>query len=292
MKNHHGYQEQIPAHLAGRLEGSELLALERHLGDCDECTSLEELGKDLVKGLREAGSELPSAHPAAKNLRLHARGAAGSEESAIVAHIASCLPCEVEVDAWGRLDKGESVITLKGRQGSSQQVQNRTWGWVGALAAGVLIGFAVALAFLPSFPLGPDESSTGSPWSGSVALLTLDNPSRGSQVIPTATLDPAQPYLPLAAAITLPAETKNDERFRFAIMRDEDELWTLGLGAEHIRAQQRATGVLTFLVPVERLAFGRLSFRALTVGPAGEEMFLEIPFELQRQSPAATNAPQ
>ncbi len=283
MQGHERYQEQIPAHLAGRLEGNERSALESHLGDCAECTSLEEIGKDLVRGLREVDSELSSSHPAATDLRLHARGAAGDEEAAIVAHLTSCLACEVEVDAWSRIDKGESTIALQGREGSSQKTRNRTWGWVGAVAAGFLIGLAVALAFLPS---------PGSTWSGSVTLLTLDDPSRGSQGIPTATLDVAQPYVPLAVVLTLPAGTTQEERFRLTILRQEDELWTLDLRAEDILAQQQATGIVTLLIPAERLGLGRFSFRALAVGPAGEEMFLEIPFELQHQSPAATNAPQ
>ena len=89
----------------------------------------------------------------------------------------------------------------------------------------------------------------------------------------------------------LPQATQAGDRFGFAIaaLDASTPFWSVELSAEEVRGQLDATGVVTFLVPTDGMDAGRYDF---SMQEAGGASLVQIPFEVQRQSPVATNPPQ
>ena len=128
-------------------------------------------------------------------------------------------------------------------------------------------------------------------WTGSAALLTLEAPFRGTATVAQIDVQPDQPYLPLVVSPEIPEAAQAVDTFHFAIT-DVDvgtTVWSLELTAENARGQLDTTGVVTFLVPTEGMTAG---LHAFSMEDAAGESLSRIPFEVQRQSPVATNPPQ
>jgi hypothetical protein len=95
----------------------------------------------------------------------------------------------------------------------------------------------------------------------------------------------------------LPDEGSAQERWRFEIEREGGPaVWSATLTAAQVRRHLEASEVVTFPVPADALPPGSYWLRVRRAFPESAAALLEIPFAIsslaQRQSPAATNAPQ
>jgi hypothetical protein len=210
-----------------------------------------------------------------------------ADRGALVRHVASCASCELEVAAWRRWTK---MNPTNSHEDEMRVAQDRKSYWRPALAAGILLGLALTLGAQQLLRSPAEPLEAPAPWTGSAALLTLEQPLRGAGPVAQVALEANQPYLPLAVSPTLPEDAAAMDRFRFSIASPTaGTVWSVELTAERVRAQQETTGVVTFLVPTVDLPHGRSGF---AMHDAAGASLLEIPFEIQRQSPAATNPPQ
>jgi hypothetical protein len=285
MTRHEQLQEQIPAFVADRLDGTESGQVQEHLSDCEDCTDLVRVGNELVQGLRDGKEEIFTAHPDARMLRRYSLGEEVDGRGELVRHVASCASCELEVSAWRRWGKVKPTST---QEEEFRAAQGRSINWKSALAAGILLGMGLMFGLRD---IGPQPAQAPTPWTGSAALLTLEAAYRSAAPVAQIFIEPHQPYLPLVVSPELPPMTPAGEHFRFAIATAgaADPLWSLELSAEAVQTQQEATGVVTFLVPATGMDAGHYTF---SMHKAGDEPILQIPFEVQRQSPVATNPPQ
>lgn len=281
MINHEQLQQQIPAFLAARLDPEESGQVENHLNDCEDCADLVQVGTDLVRGMRDGKEEVFTPHPDVRILRRYSLGEELEGRADLVRHVASCASCELEVAAWRRWGKVKATST---QEEEFRRAQGWRFTWKPALAAGILLGIGLTFGLRG---LAPQPA----PWTGSAALLTLEAAYRGAAAVPQILVEPGQPYLPLVVAPELPQAAQAGDRFRFTIaaMNAATPFWSLELTAEEVRGQLDATGVVTFLVPTGGMDAGRYDF---SMQDAGGAPLVQIPFEVQRQSPVATNPPQ
>lgn len=281
MINHEQLQQQIPAFLAARLDPEESGQVENHLNDCEDCADLVQVGTDLVRGMRDGKEEVFTPHPDVRMLRRYSLGEELEGRADLVRHVASCASCELEVAAWRRWGKVKATST---QEEEFRRAQGRRFTWKPALAAGILLGIGLTFGLRG---LAPQSA----PWTGSAALLTLEAAYRGAAAVPQILVEPGQPYLPLVVSPELPQTAQAGDRFRFIIaaMNAATPFWSLELTAEEVRGQLDATGVVTFLVPTGGMDAGRYDF---SMQDAGGAPLVQIPFEVQRQSPVATNPPQ
>ncbi len=285
MTNHEQLQQQIPAFLAARLDRSESSQVENHLNDCEDCADLVQVGTDLVRGMRDGKEEVFTPHPDVRMLRRYSLGEELEGRADLVRHAASCASCELEVAAWRRWGKVKATST---QEEEFRRAQGRRFTWKPALAAGILLGMGLTFGLRG---LAPQSVEAPAPWTGSAALLTLEAAYRGAAPVAQIVVESDQPYLPLVVSPELPQAAQAGDRFRFAIaaMDAGAPFWSLELSAEEVRVQLEATGVVTFLVPTGGMDAGRYDF---SMQDAAGAPLVQIPFEVQRQSPVATNPPQ
>lgn len=285
MVNHEDLQEQIPAFLAARLDANESGQIESHLDECHDCSELVQVGREFVHGLREGEEETFTPHPDVRMLRRYSLGEELDGRADLVRHVASCVSCELEIAAWRRWGKVKPTST---QEEEFRQAQGWRFTWKLALAAGILLGIGLTFG-LRDLALQPMEAPA--PWTGSAALLTLEATYRGVAPVAQIVVEPGQPYLPLVVSPELPHAAEAGEYFRFAIatLDDATPVWSFRMTAAEVRGQLDATGVVTFLVPTDPLDAGRYRF---SLQDSGGTRLLQIPFEVQRQSPVATNPPQ
>ncbi len=282
MIDHEQLQEQIPAFLAARLDPEESGQVESHLAGCEDCADLVRVGTELVRGMRDGKEEVFTPHPDVRMLRRYSLGEELEGRANLVRHMASCASCELEVAAWRRWGKVKATST---QEEEFRRARRRRFTWKPALAAGILLGMGLTLGLRGLTP-GSVEAPVA--WTGSAALLTLEAAYRGTTSVAQVVVEPRQPYLPL---VILPELPQAGDRFRFAIAAIDAgaPFWSLELSAEDLRGQLDATGVVTFLVPTGGMDTGRYDF---SMQDAGGAPLVQIPFEVQRQSPVATNPPQ
>ncbi len=281
MINHEQLQQQIPAFLAARLDPEESGQVENHLNDCEDCADRVQVGTELVRGMRDGKEEVFTPHPDVRMLRRYSLGEELEGRANLVRHVASCASCELEVAAWRRWGKVKATST---QEEEFRRAKGRRFTWKPALAAGILLGIGLTFGLRG---LAPQSA----PWTGSAALLTLEAAYRGAAAVPQILVEPGQPYLPLVVSPELPQTAQAGDRFRFAIATVDAvaPVWSVELSAEEVRGQLDATGVVTFLVPTGGMDAGRYDF---SMQDAGGAPLVQIPFEVQRQSPVATNPPQ
>ena len=285
MINHEQLQEQIPAFLAARLDPEASGQVENHLNGCEDCADLVRVGTELVRGMRDGKEEVFTPHPDVRMLRRYSLGEELDGRADLVRHVASCASCELEVAAWRRWGKVKATST---QEEEFRRAQRRRFTWKPALAAGILLGMGLTFGLRG---LAPQSVEAPAAWTGSTALLTLEAPYRGATPVAQIVVQPSQPYLPLVVLPELPQAAQAGDRFRFAIAAKDagTPFWSLELSAEEVRGQLEATGVVTFLVPAGGMDAGRYDF---SMQDAGGAPLVQIPFEVQRQSPVATNPPQ
>jgi hypothetical protein len=288
MVDHEQIQEQIPAFLGSRLDAQESGRVEEHLTDCEDCADLVRVGSELVHGMKDGKEEVFAPHPDVRMLRRYSLGEEIDGRTDLVRHMASCASCELEVSGWRRWGK---VMPTSTQEEEFREAQGRRINWKPALAAGILLGIGLTLG-LRGLSSQPEEiPALTAPWTGSAALLTLEAPLRGAAPAAQIFVQTQQPYLPLVVSPEIPESALSGNLFHFAIadVNAGTTVWSLELTAEDLRTQIRTSGVVTFLVPTGSMAAGLHDFSMQDDGGAS---LLQIPFEVQRQSPVATNPPQ
>src|SRR5262245_13065959 len=88
---------------------------------------------EFGRTLKEGGEPLFEAHPAPSSLRDVARGSPGVPQTA--RHVETCVSCALEVEAWKRMESVRPSVPLTAASPSRK--------WAFALAAGVVLGFAL-----------------------------------------------------------------------------------------------------------------------------------------------------
>ncbi|MDX1387708.1 MAG: zf-HC2 domain-containing protein [Acidobacteriota bacterium] len=259
MSDHGQLQQEIPAYIAGRLEGDARRRVEDHLGSCPECSDLVREWKTIVAGLKEGGEQLFEPHPDSLVLMRFVKGDEGDADGRIARHVETCATCELEVDVW----RDQRMNLARFRPSSTRSTLYRVAS--AAVAAGLVLGLG----------LGVLLRDTGTAdWSGPVDLLTLDGSARGEDAIPVVSPDPSQPYVPLVLLPSVPTDAGADEGFRFVIVDvDGAEVWRDALTATGIRDRLEGSGVVTFLVPSTMLPPGTYTLIFESAEDGAERLF-------------------
>jgi hypothetical protein len=301
--------EAIPAYLTGRLEADARRAVDVHAAGCESCAEVLDECRDLLNVMRTGGEALFEPHPGEQSLRAHALGIAAEDDQAIARHVTVCPWCQIEMVAWKRRE--EAIAT--GRDApTGNRVAGVAWGAgsVWRFAAVLIVGVAVGAA-LDRMLLAPpppvvqeldDRDRPAAPDAdpgGPVPLLILRGTVRGTESIPVVQVDPESRTILIAVPPPLPPNAPGTGLYRFEIAGPETEtVWSTELSADGIRRLRGTGEVLVLAVPTAALGDGRREIRMLGPMSAGAEppLLMRIRFEvgrpLQRQSPAATNAPQ
>jgi len=257
------FQDDLPAYIAGRLEGDDLRRLEEHLRVCDDCGDLATTWRGIVKSLREGGEALFESHPGEMELREFSLGAAAPTHHGIQRHLESCASCTLEVEAWRRRGTPATmreVAPAKGRRGF--------WTPVLAAAGGMILGAGLVLLS------GPGRPNAQSPALGEeVGLLILPaSPLRGSGPPRPYTLRSGQQRIEVGFRPTLPSGIDGAGRYRFEIRRDSGAtIWSVEKSVADLRRIMAMDEIVGFSFPTSSIGPGRYEFRTIPPGATGEK---------------------
>jgi hypothetical protein len=266
VSEHRQIQEEIPAYIAGRLDADAARHVEQHLESCSDCSEIVRDWQTIVTGLKEGGEQLFEPHPDSLSLMRFVRGEEPDPERTIARHVETCTTCQLETEVWR--DQEATVTPFRPR--ATRSVVYRVASF--AVAAGLVLGLGLGLL------LRDDGSSD---WTGAVNLLTLDGSARGGDDIPVFSPEPAQPYVPLVLLPTLPADAAEGDRFRFSITDETGGgLWSREMTAAEIRGFIDTSGIVTFLVPSDKLPAGIYNL-AFARADAGAEILFETHFRVE-----------
>jgi hypothetical protein len=270
--------EEIPAYLAGRLEGERLRGLESHLSECGECNDLVSDLREIVDGFRQGGSALLEACPDSLTLMKVATGAQEDPEGTVERHTETCEPCSLEFVIWKNRERG--AVRTPRRTVSRSSIYR----WAGmAAAAGLVLGLGLPAVYrqLVPGPTGP-EPAIHRPWSGAVNLITLDGTIRGGGAIQSFTLSPDQPVVPLVLLPALPEGEEAPEAYRFAIIGGDGlQRWAMEMAGSEIEGILDLSAVLTLMIPAEVLPAGDYTLRMDPAGEAGGAPLMEEEFRIE-----------
>jgi hypothetical protein len=279
--DHENVRGEIPAYIAGRLEGADLRRLEAHLGECSDCADLVEDGREIAAAVRRGASEGQAWHPDEIELKDYAlRGKARPE---IGVHLQSCDACQIVAAAWRAWSTGPLRIA------PPAPMHRRLAAAVATLAAGLAIG--LWYGHRPAQPLGPaqgpappmrEQPAPPLAQGGAVDLLPLVNPMRSRTTPLSIEIDRTQPFILIGAPVDLPLGATPADRFTFEI-RDAGgkPLWSTDLTADRIRRSQRTADVVILAIPDETLPPGRYQLRVSRTGHAGVAPLTQVDFELR-----------
>lgn len=286
MSDHPEFHDEIAAFAAGRLEGEAQRRFEAHLAECPGCSDLVATWKSIASGIRDDAEGLLGPHPAPAVLRRRARGAPGTDDPSLTRHLASCPSCELELSVWRAREAGAGAPARDSHRSAAAGPAARRWVAGGALAAGLLIGFALATALRPIAPrsIAPEPVApiASGALSGPVRLLVLAGPLRGPAEIPRLPVSGmSQPSILIAARPTVPDQAAAGDLYRFEIVdAGSRTVWQEDVGAGQIKSMLEATEVVTLAVPSSRLSAGRYELRVHAVADPAGPVLLRAPFEI------------
>ena len=279
MNSHEELHEQLPDFVAGNLPHSDVPAVEAHLVSCGECSAFVRTLRDLGAGFQAGGEELLTPHPKPTTLLALAHGT--STDPAAARHVETCATCSLEVAFHADSKPAAKVLNFQRRDAklAAPLGQRRRFAVPAYLAAGLVTGIGLTLLYHPpSTTSGSDGSRPN--WTGSVGLVALEPPLRGDGPVPSFVVSPGQPYVPVAVPAKVPEGSADTDRYVFEIQDAAGRSsWKLEMPAADIRAQVKATGVTTFLIPADTLGTGAHVF---TERDSADDTLLRIPFESRR----------
>ena len=204
------------------------------------------------------------------------------EEEAFEAHFYDCAACLEEL----RLRQALPAALQEVRSG--QQGVPRWIAPVGAVAAALIV-YTSYLGFveLPSAK-GKIGSLTNeltglkssvqelnafrdaSRWTGQVSMAILKGVKRGGTIKPEIVrVIPGQPFVPLGAMAPVPDTAKPDDRYALQIRGAEDvSIWEMEMKASQIKQAVDADGVVSFLIPSDKLVAG--DYHLVVVAAGGD----------------------
>jgi hypothetical protein len=311
--NHEDAVELLDGFHRGTLDEQTMTELRAHLGECEECRALSRTYRVLHVSLTEGTDVADADHPSSDRIVAFAEDPNRLDPQqvrAIEDHVAACASCADEVEQTRRVAES---LRRHPEPASPDAVREpahrRPWSSWGALAAAVLLAAVAYPVYLGLFRLPYHrQQATASrseaarleaelerlqDWGGAVDLNVLPRTLRDGAEVATVTVEAEQPYAAIALELLLSRRVADEETLRFAIDNDESEtIWKLDRRATEVRSDIATWGVVTLIVPLERMQSGRHTLDVLRIDRPGEDPLLRVPFDLQRQSPAATNAPQ
>jgi len=309
VSSHSEVLEAIPAYLSGRLEPDAARAVDAHTDACASCAATLDECRGLLATMRAGGRVLFEPHPDEQRLRAQALGNSAGDDPAIARHLAACPSCQIEVVAWKRREEALAVGrgAAAGRRGAGAVWRDgAVWRVAALLVVGVAVGAALDRLLLTPPPATVQDrvapqppATTSAVLDGPVPLVILRGTVRGTDAPPVVHVEPGSPTILLAVPPPLPRQAAGTDRYRFAITGPGTGVrWSTELSADDIRRLRGAGEVVVFAVPAAALGEGRHEIRMTGPLDGGPEpiVHMQSAFEVvrpgQRQSPAATNAPQ
>lgn len=237
-------------------------------------------------------------HPTPAALHRYVVEGDGKEAASIRRHLETCATCQLEVEAWKRIDRPKQPASAVGGRPSLPWMSLAAG--VGALL-GLLVGWRVlstAPPVRPEVPAPPAASPAGGPARVLVAPVMHILPAlmrSGDVPVQPWSLDPGAPYLSVGVPISIPADIPESERYSFELQKPPGEtVWRTEMGASTIREHVESAGVVSLaIVPERPLDAGRYLFRVARVGAPGAPPLYQADVHIDyRPSPATTQAPQ
>jgi len=285
VQPHEDLRGRIPAYVLSKLEPEARRELEAHLRDCKPCSEMVAVCREIASVLRDGGADLFGGHPPPLTLREYAVDGEAARDSEVARHVASCAECGLDVAVWKARQQGEPGLRTE-ESGTLAPAPRRRLRLL-ALAAGVLLGIGITLAFrsflspaAPTSPPEPEGARRMASSTGPALLMVLGSPLRGQSDVPSFRVAAGQPYVLVAVQPVLPPGATGTAVYRFEIRARGREVWHADLPASRIREQIEASEVVTFMVPATRLPQGQYDFRLLPPPAQGGRPLLDLPFAI------------
>src|SRR5262245_14314128 len=298
----------IPWYVNGTLAPDERRRVEEHLAACAECRGLLEDLRELSPLVRSGAGALED-HPHAQHLECYAADSAALERELaawIRSHVGTCEACsevllilqqELERSATGArvaalpANRGRPVSFegLRAERSTVPAFLSRTLlrPEMAAVYLLLLLAIPVFRALMPgpapspgaTLPTSPRPMS---PWGGAVELPVLSASHRGGTGTLVVTVEAGQPVVPIGVELGVP-DLVPSSSVRFAVESASSAVeWSDDLPAERVVASMRGSGLVTLLIPAERLSEGRHRLVVRRLDRTDSRPLLEAPFEISR----------
>ncbi|MGH9798389.1 MAG: zf-HC2 domain-containing protein [Candidatus Polarisedimenticolia bacterium] len=285
MPTHDEYQDELPAYLANRLDGTAALRMKEHLATCGTCGEIAAAWGQVSAALREGGEEIFLPHPEPLMVRRHALGEDLPGVEALARHLAGCPSCRLEAEVWRARRTGGSAVSGAERipfaRASSRAFSRRHLGT--ALAAGLLLGIAsswLAVRGREATATRPGAAN-GPPGDGLLSLNVLPPPHRSGGPEPIVARRPQDPLTLLAVQVTVPERARPEDPFRFEIRDPGGSVrWAIGTTAGRLRSEQDRSEVVVLAIPRAELPPGRYQVRLLEGRDPAARPLLDLPFQV------------
>jgi len=285
----------------GRLDATSRAEVQAHLEQCQDCRRLSETYVVLAESFGARHDAAPDAHPSSTeivNLAVTPEKLSADERADLETHVEQCPACAVELEATREAESEFAAVADVPRADPTAVETAWRHPAVGiAVAASVLL---VALAYpvwiglvekprmerelrerIERLETGR-EGASPLDWSGPVELTLLQPPLRGaSDEIPTIGLVADQPLVPLAIVPAFGEELEASTAIRFTVHAGTGPaIWSEESTRGDVDRYAQSAGVITFLVPAERMPEGEYRLKVSVAGD-GRVLF-EVPFRVAR----------
>jgi anti-sigma factor RsiW len=257
MSLHPELGDDLPALIAGRLEGDALRRVQAHLATCTECSAFVEDLRPMVEGLDAGGGELFSEHPTSDALTAWASSGADAA-SAIGRHVELCASCALESAIARRTGATRPAPTALPRR------------YILPAAAAVLAAFSLGLLF------GRVVSPRG--WTGAIELPVFPPTTRGEPAETTIHVELGQPTVVLPAPLSLPDDIAPSDPLRIEVVDERGKARSIVVSDRAgLERRTEPSGALGIMLPARDLPPGRYTLRLRRDGSGGQAL-LEFPF--------------
>ena len=300
---HEDVVERLDGLHRGAMDERTMAEMRAHLADCEECRALARTYRVLQVSLSSEVDITDEGHPASERIVAYAEDRDRLDPRlarSIADHLAGCASCTEEVERTRRV--AESIRERPDLDSSGvirEPATSRSWSAWGALAAAVLLAAVAYPVYLGLFrlPFVRQQAATLRSettrleadlerlrsWGGAVSLNVLPRTLRDGAEVATLTVEPEQPYAAIALELLVPGRVADEEILRIEIVGPGgDVIWSLEQSTSGIRADIASWGVVTLIVPSERMEPGRHSLAVVSVDRPAEEPLLHVTFDVLR----------
>ena len=284
--------------VSARLAPEQSRLVDQHRQTCPDCGEIVADLETMKAQIQKSGEAMFEPHPAPAILHRYVLEGGGKGAAQIQRHLETCATCQLEVEAWKRIQPA--------RAGARSPAPRPSLSWM-SLAAGVgaLLGLLAGWRFLstappvgpgiPAPPATPPAAENPRPLVAPV-IHTLPALMRSGDIpVKPLSLDRNEPYLNVAVPISVPADLPPSESFRFELQRPAGEtVWRTEMDISRIREHIESAGVVSLAISPDRpLDPGRYIFRVVRAGTPEAPPIYQADVTIDfRQPPAETKAPQ
>ena len=266
MNEHENYREDLADYASSRLDAGRASAVERHLGECDDCRRTASFMKDLGEAIDDAGDALFEPHPDVDVLRRYAMGDATNDAARIARHLEVCPSCDLESTAWPVV---RAMETGGGRVAYGPWLRRVAGPWLAA-AAGLVLGVALTYQVTAQRPV----ASTPEAFDRPAQHLMIPGAVRGSA--PELTFTPSADGSPVVLDLqpVIPGQAGDADEFTLTIRSESaPSVWSAVATASEMRRALDTAGVVTFVVPARALTAGRHEIALTAAGADAAPIF-------------------